>query len=209
MSRADLFKVVKVKRLRDFRSIMQAAAVDPDAAGCELCKPAIASILASLYNEMVMKPRHHGLQDTNDRFLANIQRNGTFSVVPRMAGGEVTPEGLIVIGKVASKYGLYTKVTGGQRIDMFGAQKADLPAIWEELIVRHPVSPLHPAALPSSVLTPLSLPPPPPPHRRRPPTPCAARLARRLASPARRPLRTEGSSQDMRMGSRCARSSRA
>ncbi|GAA5833254.1 hypothetical protein JCM9279_001468 [Rhodotorula babjevae] len=134
MSRADLFKVVKVKRLRDFRSIMQAVAVNPDAAGCELCKPAIASILASLYNEMVMKPRHHGLQDTNDRFLANIQRNGTFSVVPRMAGGEVTPQGLIVIGQVAAKYGLYTKVTGGQRIDMFGAQKADLPAIWEELI---------------------------------------------------------------------------
>ncbi|TNY23557.1 NADPH nitrite reductase [Rhodotorula diobovata] len=134
MSRADLFKVVKVKRLRDFRSIMQAAAVDSNATGCELCKPAIASILASLYNEMVMKPRHHGLQDTNDRFLANIQRNGTFSVVPRMAGGEVTPDGLIAVGQIAKKYGLYTKITGGQRVDMFGAQKADLPDIWEELI---------------------------------------------------------------------------
>ena len=150
MSRADLFKVVKVKRLRDFRSIMQAAAVDSNATGCELCKPAIASILASLYNEMVMKPRHHGLQDTNARFLANIQRNGTFSVVPRMAGGEVTPDGLIAVGQIAKKYGLYTKITGGQRVDMFGAQKADLPDIWEELIVR----------LPSPLLT-LSLSPPP------------------------------------------------
>ncbi|GAA5924803.1 hypothetical protein JCM10213_000447 [Rhodosporidiobolus nylandii] len=134
LSRADLFQVVKVKRLRDAHSIMRAAGGDPNAIGCELCKPAMASILASLHNEFVMKPRHHGLQDTNDRFLANIQRNGTFSVVPRIAGGEVTPEGLIAIGQVAKKYGLYTKITGGQRIDMFGAQKADLPDIWDELI---------------------------------------------------------------------------
>ncbi|BGP40530.1 hypothetical protein JCM10449v2_004492 [Rhodotorula kratochvilovae] len=134
MSRADLFQVVKVKRLRDFRSVMQAASVNPDATGCELCKPVIGSILASLYNEMILKPKHHGLQDTNDRFLANIQRNGTFSVVPRMAGGEVTPDGLIAVGRIAKKYGLYTKITGGQRVDMFGAQKADLLDIWEELI---------------------------------------------------------------------------
>ncbi|GAA5872094.1 hypothetical protein JCM8547_003101 [Rhodosporidiobolus lusitaniae] len=134
MSRVDLFQVVKVKRLRDAHSIMKEVGVNPDALGCELCKPAMASILASLYNEHVMKPRHHHLQDTNDRFLANIQRNGTFSVVPRIAGGEVTPEGLIVIGQVAKKYGLYTKITGGQRIDLFGAQKADLPEIWKELI---------------------------------------------------------------------------
>ncbi|GAA5999895.1 hypothetical protein JCM10207_005960 [Rhodosporidiobolus poonsookiae] len=134
MSRADLFQVVKVKRLKDARSIMRAAGTDPNSVGCEICKPAMASILASLYNEHVMKPRHHGLNDTNDRFLANVQRNGTFSVVPRIAGGEVTPEGLIAIGKVAKKYGLYTKITGGQRIDLFGAQKAELPEIWKELI---------------------------------------------------------------------------
>ncbi|GAA6022628.1 hypothetical protein JCM8202_005024 [Rhodotorula sphaerocarpa] len=134
MSRADLFQIVKVKRLRDHRSIMQTVSTGADSIGCEVCKPAIASILASLYNEHVMKPRHHGLQDTNDRFLANIQRNGTFSVVPRIPGGEVTPDGLIVIGQVAKKYGLYTKITGGQRVDLFGVQKADLPAVWEELI---------------------------------------------------------------------------
>ena len=68
------------------------------------------------------------------RFLANIQRNGTFSVVPRIAGGELTPDALITIGTVAKKYKLYTKITGGQRIDMFGAKKADLPDIWEELV---------------------------------------------------------------------------
>jgi hypothetical protein len=57
-----------------------------------------------------MKPEHHQNQDTNDRFMANIQRNGTFSVVPRIAAGEITPEGLIAIGQVAKKYNLYTKV---------------------------------------------------------------------------------------------------
>lgn len=129
MSRVDLFQVVKIKNLRDFNTIMNVAGV-PGAQGCEICKPAIASILASLFNENIMKPKHHALQDTNDRsvsspslpsppdhlscrFLANIQRNGTFSVVPRIPGGEVAPEGLIVIGQVAKEYGLYTKITGG------------------------------------------------------------------------------------------------
>ncbi|KAJ7039841.1 NADPH nitrite reductase [Mycena alexandri] len=133
MSRADLFAVVRVKKLRDFVEIMQDSGVNQDALGCEICKPAIGSILSSLYNEHIMLPAHHQNQDTNDRFLGNIQRNGTFSVIPRMAAGEVTPDGLIAIGQVAKKYGLYTKITGGQRIDMFGARKDDLPAIWEEL----------------------------------------------------------------------------
>lgn len=111
---------------------MDAAGI-PGAHGCEICKPAIASILASTYNEHVMAPAHHALQDTNDRYMANIQRNGTFSVVPRLPGGEVTPAQLVAIGQVAAEFNLYTKVTGGQRIDMFGAQKPDLPAIWERL----------------------------------------------------------------------------
>ena len=89
--------------------------------GCEICKPAVASILASLWNENVVE--HTTLQDTNDRFLANIQRGGTYSVVPRVPGGEITPEKLIVLGQVAKKYGLYTKITGGQRIDLFGAPR--------------------------------------------------------------------------------------
>ncbi|SGY20621.1 BQ5605_C016g08108 [Microbotryum silenes-dioicae] len=134
MGRTDLFQVVKIKQLRDFATIIATVGAGKDRQGCEICKPAVASILSSLYNEHVMLPQHHGLQDTNDRFLANIQRNGTFSVVPRMAGGEVTPEKLIALGQVAKEYGLYTKITGGQRIDLFGAQKRDLPDIWEKLI---------------------------------------------------------------------------
>ncbi|HKE95517.1 MAG TPA: hypothetical protein VKB34_14480, partial [Povalibacter sp.] len=102
--------------------------------GCEICKPAVASILASAWNEPILAKKHLPLQDTNDRFLANLQRNGSYSVVPRVPGGEITPEKLIVLGEVARKYGLYTKITGGQRIDLFGAQVHQLPLIWKDLI---------------------------------------------------------------------------
>ena len=63
-----------------------------------------------------------------------MQKNGTYSVVPRIAGGEITPDKLIVLGEVARRYDLYTKITGGQRIDLFGAQLHQLPDIWAELI---------------------------------------------------------------------------
>jgi nitrite reductase (NAD(P)H) len=133
-SRADLYNIISVKNLQTFPEVMAAAGTSPTSLGCEACKPTIGSILASLYNKHIMTAPLNGLQDTNDKFLANIQRNGTFSVVPRVSGGEITPDKLIVIGQVAKKYGLYTKITGGQRIDMFGAKKYDLPAIWKELI---------------------------------------------------------------------------
>jgi nitrite reductase (NAD(P)H) len=107
---------------------------DPTSLGCEVCKPTIASILASLFNQHIVDKPLHGLQETNDKFLANIQRNGTFSVVPRVSGGEITADKLIAIGTVAKKYQLYCKITGGQRIDMFGAKKQDLIAIWTELV---------------------------------------------------------------------------
>ncbi|KAI9062280.1 nitrite reductase [Trametes sanguinea] len=134
MTRADLFNVVKIKKLKTMPAIMEAVGTNPRAIGCEVCKPAVGSILSSLWNEHVMNPVHHANQDTNDRFLANIQRNGTFSVVPRVPAGEITPDKLIVLGQVAQKYGLYTKITGGQRVDLFGAEKADLPSIWKELV---------------------------------------------------------------------------
>lgn len=133
MSRQDLFHVIKVKQLKDWPAVIATVGTDPESTGCEICKPAVASILSSLYNEHVMKKSHHGNQDTNDRYQANIQRDGTFSVIPRLAGGECTPDQLMVIGQIAKEYGLYTKITGGQRIDMFGAQKQDLPVIWEKL----------------------------------------------------------------------------
>ncbi|ROT36568.1 nitrite reductase [Sodiomyces alkalinus F11] len=133
-SRADLYNIIMVKRFQTFQQVMREVGNDGNSSGCEVCKPAIGSILSSLWNRHVMDKTTHGLQDTNDRFLGNIQRNGTYSVVPRMAGGEITPEKLVVIGEVAAKYKLYTKVTGGQRIDMFGAKKQDLPDIWRRLV---------------------------------------------------------------------------
>ena len=102
--------------------------------GCDICKPTTASILASTWNDHILKAEHAGLQDTNDYYMANMQKDGTYSVVPRMPGGEVTPEGLITVGQVAKKYGLYTKITGGQRVDLFGARVDQLPSIWSELI---------------------------------------------------------------------------
>lgn len=133
-SRADLYNIISVKKLKTLQEVMKAAGNDPESQGCEACKPSLGSIFSTLYNKHVMDKPVHGLQETNDRYLGNIQRNGTYSVIPRVSAGEITPDKLIVMGNVAKKYNLYTKITGGQRIDMFGAKKQDLIAIWSELI---------------------------------------------------------------------------
>ena len=130
-ARQELYDLVKIRELKSYDSVLDHLGKGD---GCEICKPAIASILASLWNEMILKKGNDTAQDSNDRYLANIQKGGTYSVVPRIPGGEITPDKLIVIGEVAKKYNLYTKITGGQRIDMFGAHLNDLPRIWEELI---------------------------------------------------------------------------
>ena len=130
-TRQQLFHLVRIGELRTFDAVIEKHG---KGLGCDICKPAVASILASCWNEFVLKKRNAALQDTNDYFLANMQKDGTYSVVPRVPGGEITPEGLIAIGSVAKKYGLYTKITGGQRIDLFGAQVHELPLIWKELI---------------------------------------------------------------------------
>jgi nitrite reductase (NADH) large subunit len=131
LSRQELFQIAMIRGIKTFETLI---AEHGRGHGCEICKPAVASILASLWNEHVLDPAHATLQDTNDRFLANIQRGGTYSIVPRVPGGEITPEKLIVLGEVARKYGLYTKITGGQRVDLFGAPVHLLPQIWSELI---------------------------------------------------------------------------
>lgn len=130
-SRRDLYEIARVRRIRTFDELLDQCG---RGRGCEICKPTVASILASLWNEHVLEPAHATLQDTNDRFLGNIQRGGTYSVVPRVPGGEITPDQLIVLGQVAKKYDLYTKITGGQRVDLFGAPVHRLPEIWAELI---------------------------------------------------------------------------
>lgn len=131
LTRQELFDVVAVHGYRRFDDIVEAHGTGR---GCDICKPAIASILASQTSTHILERETAGLQDTNDAYLANIQRNGTYSVVPRIPGGEITPEKLIVIGEVARDFDLYTKITGGQRIDLLGARMEQLPAIWRRLV---------------------------------------------------------------------------
>jgi nitrite reductase (NADH) large subunit len=131
LTRQELFDVVAVHGYRRFDDIVEAHGTGR---GCDVCKPAIASILASQTSTHILERETVGLQDTNDAYLANIQRNGTYSVVPRIPGGEITPEKLIVIGEVARDFDLYTKITGGQRIDLLGARMEQLPAIWRRLV---------------------------------------------------------------------------
>ena len=130
-SRQELYHLVRVGEIRTFADLL---ARHGHGLGCDICKPTAASIMASCWNDFVLRKDLASLQDSNDYFLGNIQKDGTYSVVPRMTGGEVTPDGLIAVGQIAKKYGLYTKITGGQRVDMFGARVEQLPLIWEELI---------------------------------------------------------------------------
>ena len=130
-TRQDLYNLVMVNQIKSFDQLLQQHG---QGRGCEVCRQAVGSILASYWNDYILKSEHLSLQDTNDTFLANMQKDGTYSVVPRMTGGEVTPDGLIAIGQIAKKYQLYTKVTGGQRVDLFGARVDQLPLIWQELI---------------------------------------------------------------------------
>ncbi|HEY9006338.1 nitrite reductase large subunit NirB [Ohtaekwangia sp.] len=128
-TRQELYDIIKVKGIKSYDQLLNTHGTGD---GCEVCKPAVASLMSSIWNELIVE--QDTIQDSNDRFLANIQRGGTYSVVPRIAGGEITPRKLAAIGRIAEKYNLYTKITGGQRIDMFGANVNQLPDIWEELI---------------------------------------------------------------------------
>lgn len=130
-SRQQLYHLIRVNHIRSFGQLISRYG---QGHGCEICKPLVGSILASCWNEYLLKPAHLPLQDTNDRYFANIQKDGTYSIVPRMAAGEVTPDGLITIGQIARRYQLYCKITGGQRIDLFGARLEQLPVIWQALV---------------------------------------------------------------------------
>nr|WP_229731198.1 nitrite reductase large subunit NirB [Microbacterium faecale] len=131
LSRRQLYDAIVVSRETTFSGILERFG---RGRGCDVCKPTIASILHGLVGEHVLDGESAALQDTNDHVMANMQKDGSYSVVPRMPGGEVTPDGLVVIGEVARDFGLYTKLTGGQRIDMFGARLEQLPDIWRRLV---------------------------------------------------------------------------
>ncbi|MFC5804311.1 nitrite reductase large subunit NirB [Streptomyces formicae] len=135
-TRGELYEIVRTLRPASYAELLDSHGRQEvrGGDGCEVCKPAVASILASLGGGYILDGEQAALQDTNDHFLANLQRNGSYSIVPRIPGGEITPDKLIVIGEVARDFGLYTKITGGQRIDMFGARVEQLPAIWTRLV---------------------------------------------------------------------------
>ncbi|WP_261817532.1 nitrite reductase large subunit NirB [Vibrio gallicus] len=130
-SRQELSDIVRVNQIKTFDELLEQYG---SGHGCEVCKPTVGSILASFWNDYILKNEHMELQDTNDIYLGNMQKDGTYSVVPRIAGGEITPDKLIVLGQVAKEFDLYTKITGGQRVDLFGAQLNDLPIIWKKLV---------------------------------------------------------------------------
>ena len=130
-TRAELFALVRFHRHGSWSDVLAAHGTGR---GCEICKPTVASILASLGTGYILDGDRAALQDTNDHALANMQRNGTYSVVPRVPAGEITPDQLIALGRVAQDFGLYTKITGGQRIDLFGARLEQLPEIWQRVL---------------------------------------------------------------------------
>jgi nitrite reductase (NADH) large subunit len=131
MSRRQLFDAVRVSGLHTFSAVIERFGTGR---GCDICKPALASILSTLVGAHVLDGENATLQDTNDHVMANLQKDGSYSVVPRIPGGEITPEGLLVIGQVAQDFGLYTKITGGQRIDLFGVRLEQLPDVWKRLV---------------------------------------------------------------------------
>ncbi len=130
-SRQELADIIRVNKIQTFDELLESHG---KGLGCSTCKPTVGSILASYWNDYILKEEHTELQDTNDIYLGNMQKDGTYSVVPRVAGGEITPDKLIVLGEVAKEFDLYTKITGGQRVDLFGAQLHELPLIWQKLV---------------------------------------------------------------------------
>jgi len=126
----DVRAAILEKELKEIPAVMQALSWStPD--GCSSCRPALNYYLLCAW------PAEHR-EDPQSRFVnermhANIQKDGTYSVVPRMWGGLTNPKELRAIADAAEKYGRMVKVTGGQRLDIFGVSKEDLPAIWADL----------------------------------------------------------------------------
>jgi nitrite reductase (NADH) large subunit len=128
-SQEKLRDIIRSQKLRSVQDVLD---VYGNGRGCEVCKPALSYLV-----DVVWCGEHdedRSARFINDRVHANIQKDGTFSVVPRMRGGVTTPAELRRIADVAEKYNVpMVKVTGSQRIDLLGVRKSDLPSIWSEL----------------------------------------------------------------------------
>ncbi|HKD04609.1 MAG TPA: nitrite reductase large subunit NirB [Bryobacteraceae bacterium] len=122
----------EIVRGQKLKSVEEVLTVYGNRKGCEVCKPALSYMLDMLWCGDHDEDR--SARFINDRVHANIQKDGTFSVVPRMRGGVTSPDELRRIADVADKYNVpLVKVTGSQRIDLLGIKKADLPDVWRDL----------------------------------------------------------------------------
>jgi nitrite reductase (NADH) large subunit len=125
----QLREILRTERLRSVQEVLD---IYGNGVGCEVCKPALSYMVDMLWCGGHEEDR--SARFINDRVHANIQKDGTFSVIPRMRGGVTTPDELRRIADVADKYQVrMVKVTGSQRIDLLGIRKADLPAVWADL----------------------------------------------------------------------------
>ncbi|MEH7416128.1 nitrite reductase large subunit NirB [Neobacillus drentensis] len=131
VSREELVAEIKEKGLTSVKEVMNVLDWN-NTEGCTKCRPAINYYLGMIHMDEYKDDRDSRL--VNEKMHANIQKDGTYSVVPRMYGGVTTAADLKKIAEVAEKYNVpLVKLTGGQRIGLFGVKKEDLPAMWEEL----------------------------------------------------------------------------
>ncbi|HXI44148.1 MAG TPA: nitrite reductase large subunit NirB [Bryobacteraceae bacterium] len=122
----------EIIRSQKIKSVQQVLDIYGDGVGCEVCKPALSYLVDVVWCGDHEEDR--SARFINDRVHANIQNDGTFSVVPRIRGGVTSPGELRRIADVAEKYRVkMVKITGSQRIDLLGVQKSDLPKIWADL----------------------------------------------------------------------------
>jgi nitrite reductase (NADH) large subunit len=125
----NLREMLRTQRLRSVQEVLD---IYGNGTGCEVCKPALSYMMDMLWCGDHDEDR--SARYINDRVHANIQKDGTFSVVPRIRGGVTTPDELRRIADVADKYQVpMVKITGSQRIDLLGVKKADLPGVWADL----------------------------------------------------------------------------
>ena len=128
-SQDNLREIIFTQKLKSVQDVLE---IYGDGIGCEICKPALSYLVDVVWCGDHEEDR--SARFINDRVHANIQNDGTFSVIPRMRGGITTPDELRRIANAADKFkAKAVKVTGSQRIDLLGIKKSDLPAIWADL----------------------------------------------------------------------------
>lgn len=131
LSRDEVVAEIKEKGLTNIKEVMYVLGWKQEE-GCSKCRPALNYYLGMIHQDQYKDDRDSRL--VNEKMHANIQKDGTYTVVPRMYGGVTSAQDLKKIGEVAEKYEVpLVKLTGGQRIGLFGVKKENLPAIWEEL----------------------------------------------------------------------------